>query len=841
MARNSLLRFFLAGLTCIIMCFSLNSAVAASTVLQVQLDKTASDIGDPQPKRFPEISTDTIFSSSSASPSPLTGPRTIDPKFIHVPADVADLQSAINLVSDGGIIELASGTYPAPVGGFKINDYPKGFTIRAATGAIPTLDGGGARDILRFQNTNLSTGRPVVFQGLVFANGYSATEGIAGGVTLYSAMATFVNCTFQNNAGRTQTTGGGGLMVAQNSTVLFLNDVWTNNSSRIGGGGMELQGYSKVFVHSSRFTQNITNPPNHDPNSGGGAIGVGNSTLRVSNTRFENNQAGGFGGAIHIVGNWVNPVTTPQSDVIVSNSTFANNKVVRDPSVIASFPTEGGAITMEDQSILKIYNSRFVTNSAMIAGAVDNFRASVEIYGSVFQGNQATDTTANSGFGGAISLNSAYGFSNDSNAKLTLQDTLIQGRYGAVTTVAQSGGCLFAGGDGTRTSNNHAVVVIRRVMFYDCDVTGPYAGLGGAIAVGQTNLTMDSSIIANSDAIGTGSSGGGVAIFYDSSASITNTTFIHNSSSTYGGALFVQGSVANITNSNFAENSVPGTPSDWFTSYGAAIFSSPDEGRGLAVSGTVSNSVFSNNVGMAIFDDDRTNGPINNMVYNGNQFYSAFYSSRWIYRSSLSPAQTATGLNSLVVTRSNGTSTDKSTVNNLDLNTTPKIGAILALPPNILTTNALGDSAPPTTAYAAYAWSGAAATLDAVSVSGYAGLNAYTTPGSHTLSVGSTTFTATIGQATTPAVSSQASPRTITSGGNSLLSWVISGTFLDMAIDGGVNVTPTSSGSVTISPSTTKTYYTYGMTQEGGSWIATTITVSNGGTYSIFLPMVLKP
>jgi len=42
------------------------------------------------------------------------------------------------------------------------------------------------------------------------------------------------------------------------------------------------------------------------------------------------------------------------------------------------------------------------------------------------------------------------------------------------------------------------------------------------------------------------------------------------------------------------------------------------------------------------------------------------------------------------------------------------VGKILAVPPQILTTNANGDSALPTLAYLDYAWSGDSATLDGI-------------------------------------------------------------------------------------------------------------------------------
>src|SRR3981081_3050337 len=90
--------------------------------------------------------------------------------IVHVPADQPSLQVALNTVPEGGIIEIAAGTYNAPSGGFNI--YPdlsggtRAFTVRAAAGASVVLSGGSSNEILVFTTPKL-----VTFQGLTFANG----------------------------------------------------------------------------------------------------------------------------------------------------------------------------------------------------------------------------------------------------------------------------------------------------------------------------------------------------------------------------------------------------------------------------------------------------------------------------------------------------------------------------------------------------------------------------------------------------------------------------------------------------------------------------------------------
>ncbi len=61
-------------------------------------------------------------------------------RLVRVPQDAKTLDVAIGRVADGGVIEMAAGTYPSPPNGFAINNARKGFTVRAArdTTAIPS-------------------------------------------------------------------------------------------------------------------------------------------------------------------------------------------------------------------------------------------------------------------------------------------------------------------------------------------------------------------------------------------------------------------------------------------------------------------------------------------------------------------------------------------------------------------------------------------------------------------------------------------------------------------------------------------------------------------------------
>ncbi len=769
---------------------------------------------------------------------------------IYVPGEVATLQAAITQVVDGGVIELAQGTYSAPSGGFRITNTGRRFTIRGASGATVTLSGGGVREILRFMNTDIALSGPVLFQNLVFSNGNSNSPGIAGGVTMHHAEATFINCRFTNNSAGSQGVGGGSL-AGFGSIAFFIDSTWQNNSAVNYGGGLVIGEQSKVYVHHSTFIGNRTNLPNHSPTSAGGAIHVGNSLLRVSNSRFEGNQAGYVAGGIYAIGTWANPVSTPRSDVIISNSTFVNNLAARDASVSLGVPTEGGALHAEGQTTAKIYHSRFINNSAMAGGAITIYQAITEVDGSIFLGNSAKGQGNLGGYGGAIAGSSndtsSDGSTNRRSVYLSITNSYIQGRYGSTTTAGYGGGGIILAGDFNRTygangvskigtaSDNRATLVINNVVFNDLDVVkGSDDGAGGAILADLTNVNIQNSVIMNSDALGANNgSGGGLAALDQSNISMSAVTFSHNSAGKFGGAVFAQGSTINISGSDLIENSVGSND------YGSAIFAAPlTAWYGTAnVDGVVQGNKISNNPGVAIFDDDRTNGPINSVIYNSNDFYAGSVDAI-VYSDAIYPygSKKVSELNTLVIIRANGTSSPKSQTANRALASMPPIGRIYAAPSEILGVTAANDPETISAAYIAYAWSGNSANLNGSPLGGRTGTVTSTSPGTFTLSVGGTQSSVQSTNAPLPAQSFTMQ----TSGGGITLSWTVtSGTFLDIQMDQGVRINSTPSGSVQVPLSSERSYHLYTITQEGGV-VNTQVTGVSSLPFRVLLPAIRR-
>src|SRR5579862_4304813 len=153
--------------------------------------------------------------------------------LVRVPQDVPTLVQALRQVANGGTVELATAIYPAPAAGFRISNARKSFTIRAAAGAAPVLDGGG-HPVFVLRNSARSLGGLIVFQGLVFRGGGGGSATTSPGVTVDQAAASFARCRFENNAGAAGADGGG-VKVRNGSTASFTGCSFTGDGRAVAG------------------------------------------------------------------------------------------------------------------------------------------------------------------------------------------------------------------------------------------------------------------------------------------------------------------------------------------------------------------------------------------------------------------------------------------------------------------------------------------------------------------------------------------------------------------------------------------------------------------------------
>jgi predicted outer membrane repeat protein len=649
--------------------------------------------------------------------------------LVRVPRDARDLSQAMVKVANNGVIEIAAGIYVPPPAGFSLTNNRKAFTIRAAAGAQVVLGGQGARRIFRFKNNARAGTRPVTFQGIVFRNAISTTEGDGGAVTLREAEARFENCAFVGNHANPATTGGGAVRVFSHSTATFVGSRFEANSSKNRGGALSVEDGSGVQLTRTTFLRNRVNLAGHRVNAPGGAVYVSDSVLRVDDSLFEENQAAFAGGAVYGIGHWAAPEATPRANLTVTRTTFRNNSVPADPALLPPGQTSGGAIHVEDQATLTLDRSYFAGNQAEFGGAVDAYRAVVDVRGSAFSGNGAPLSGRFAGAGGAILLASVdfadsstgQGATNRRPGALTVADSLFQGRPEPASS-AHQGGCLFAAGDTNRAygeggvaasgsvADHRARVSIQRTIFSDCNVQKTASGGGGS-----GDLTLADSLILASDARGAGAFGGGLSVQLDSLARVARSTFSRNSAQQSGGALQAVGATIEVTGSRFFGNEVNFGATDNLTaSRGAAIFSIPMIARRKRdVAGVVATSLFADNRGLPLYEADPAGSgePVNGLRYDDDQFQTASFGGR-VYANTLAApgGLDPSALNALTVFRCCGRpSTDKSLGGNLRLLQPPTVGALVAVP-------RAGSSAAGSGPFLGYAWSGFSAALNGVAL-----------------------------------------------------------------------------------------------------------------------------
>ncbi len=811
------------------------------------------------------------LTTSGSMTRPLTNEAAVPPRqrvgtllaclavFLHASSLVAaerlvqvstasELISAIGDVVEGDVIELADGIY-VPVGGdlFLIpGSETANFTIRAANSGAAVIDGGSGTCANRSRLLQHNGAGWVVFDGIVFRDGCTTATGQTGGIDIRNgARATFVDCDFIGNQAETfpaaSGASAGALLITAASQAQFIDCTFTGNSSDSHGGAVLIGQGSRVFIHDSTFTSNRNNVADHRINGLGGAIHLFNgsegttSELYVSNSRFESNEAAFVGGAIMAKGNFVSATQTVASPsrLVVANSTFVGNTTNPLPGADPTSPTEGGAVMVENNVSLGIYHSRFEGNSSGFGGAISAYRAAVTIRDSAFRDNQAfgRESTGSDGLGGAIRAHSNESCASEDQrtASLDVADSFFENnsaQWGGAVNVTGDVGHQFNPCSGNLADNRAPLSVVRSVFTGNSvDNVISNNALGGSIYGGLVDVTIDDSLFLDSHAFAGGVTditiGGGAAAFRQQSRmSITDSTFAGNSSEEEGGALHLYGGeLAAMNNLHFFANAVAGSSTS--SSRGAALFLSPDIGAGVDLTGSINNSVFSDNVGLAIREHDISGaGQGHNLVtYDDNVFHETTFGSYVFYNILAGPPVDVAGLNSLVVNHGDGT-TDKSPANSTIANgSSVTMAALLDAPPGVLGTTASGDGGGPSDVYVAWAWNGGCAELDGAVLdedTEAIGFRAEAA-GTNLLEVwdgacgaGAADATETVSPSTLalPNAALSADPALIAGGESSELSWSLTqATFLAGIVTHGVgDLLTTAAGSGTVIPANTTRY-----------------------------------
>jgi hypothetical protein len=754
-----------------------------------------------------------------------------------------EFQNALNNVADGGMIELAAGTYPAPTAGFNIPyDFDRGFSIRAAEGAIVTLDGQGKNPILKYHKNGIAASKLITISDITFTNGYAD---IGAAAKIEGANMVFVRCRFLHNQAKLYA----GAVSLVSSVALFVDGTWDDNSATQWGGALGANDNATVYLYRATFTNNSAAKAGHSPTAAGGAVHLGNADGFISDSYFANNRAGYVGGAVFAIADFEAAART----LYIGNSVFEKN--VAKAAYTTGFPSESGAVHAEANMTMKIYNSRFIENSAEIGGAINSYRAILEIENSVFLGNRATGTIPGRGMGGAISSNSndrsdvADVVTNVRSAQLTIRSSYFQSRYGETIYGARGGGCVFSIGDTARQYGGQGVpvqqnlglnrmkVVIQDSVFENCNSkVDSEGGPGGAILVDLVDLNIKNSLFLNSSAKGGYSGrGGAIEAIRESLLTVDGSTFAKNSAYSAGGALSSYGATIDVQNSYFINNETE-LRTDVWSSVGSTLFSSfySDGTLKVDAAGNFHDNTISSTIGLPLYEYDNQVHPTNETIYNNNTIYSSFFGQGVYTHPIVGGGLPVSRLNTIVVRRNDGSQTDKSQIPNISQSSLPNLCAAKIAPAQITSAN--------TNVYAAFAWSGAAM-LQGSSVSGSTAIVPTTIDTFQTLQVANLTPCKVQATIANPEVNFVVNYPVVPPGNNVILSWSpkrnSSQPFATLFWTANQLVATTATKSQTVTVNQDVTYQVLQFFPQGGSLVSKTVRAATPGFTVTTSPKIL--
>ena len=356
-------------------------------------------------------------------------------------------------------------------------------------GAIYIYD--GAQAASKIDKTNPSKKRSIVFKndefygngaGKSLAKGDGGALAIKAGATDIPCDVTIENCNFRENytkaleggaawigvagevniknsifcgnkantKGASGTGAGGAMRVAGSSKRVNIEGCYfSENTTKKGGGAIELQSGGEYFLKNNVFSHNYSNDAESAGMPAGGALSVADGIIHAENCKFIGNQ-GGYLGAVGLLNNGTTGDHTftmceftdnkAQQNgaaigmrklggtMLITNCTFTNNEAGNDGGVLYvnslgkftlknntfngnKAASKGGVAWISGDSYVKSYNNRYYNNQAMQGGVFryqDDGGGSTKTdglwsYDDIYYGNQATtDNKGDNGRGGAV-------------------------------------------------------------------------------------------------------------------------------------------------------------------------------------------------------------------------------------------------------------------------------------------------------------------------------------------------------------------------------------------------------------------------------------------------------
>lgn len=164
------------------------------------------------------------------------------PQTIHVPADYAKIQDAINAAGNGDTVLVADGTYTGD-GNRDLDFNGKSLTVTSQNGPTKTIIDCGGSVSANHRGFYFHSGETNVAQvnGITIKNGFAPTGlneySWGGGMYILNSSPTIINCSFSNciALGKDYGNGLGGGIYIENGNPAINSCTFSNNMANGGG------------------------------------------------------------------------------------------------------------------------------------------------------------------------------------------------------------------------------------------------------------------------------------------------------------------------------------------------------------------------------------------------------------------------------------------------------------------------------------------------------------------------------------------------------------------------------------------------------------------------------
>ena len=434
--------------------------------------------------------------------------------------------------------------------GGALNAQGKIFRIESSIFDHNAASVGGALHIFHFSfpeilNCSFQENEAMYLGGAIYAYKKNKTTRFEGSAYMRGEKLIIRFSSFKHNAvlGKFSAAAFGGAIFTKGCTVKILNCSFERN---------------EAVINNSSATA-----------SGGAICACASSVLEISNCLFQRNEAAGFGGAIHLQG----------IKMIVKSSLFEGNKVINKYIT----KTYGGAILLNLNTVVAIFNCFFNQNEATYGGAIYTEGKIFTIKSSIFDCNSAVNDYTAKPEGGAIHAISfsfaeilKCSFSRNKAArlggaicadgtKLIISSSSFEQNTAVDEYIGKTGaGAIYV--------NIHSIVEILNCSFIENKATY----LGGSMLTQGKKVVIKSSVFDYNSAVNKypgDASGGAISTSDNSDVEILNCSFKGNKATDSGGAVHIQGKKLIIKSSLFQNNTACGNHAacDEHKGFGGAI------------------------------------------------------------------------------------------------------------------------------------------------------------------------------------------------------------------------------------------------------------------------------